>query len=344
MAQPFDPATFEFTAEAVSIAEQVIFAPAYARGSFSAAQNGNLILQSGDNQIQRSAVFDIAGNRTRLLKDLNAVQPRFSSDGKNILFAIMDLTSRNGDVWKNELSRGTSSRLTFHPAVDIIPVWSPSGDSLVFQSNRNGVYDLFIKSTNGTGEEHLLVQSNRNKSVHDWSLDGKYIIFGSGGDPKTKNDLWILPMSGDRKPISFLQTEFNEMFGTFSPDSRWVVYQSDETGRAEIYARLLDGSGGKFQITTNGGRKPQWRTDTKKIYFSSMDRKLQIAYVNPGVSTFVVDSIRTFFDFESRGIVGNTISDVSYDGKQFLAVITESKQTSAPITLAVNWNEELKKK
>jgi len=343
MAQPFDPAKLEFLGDAVPIAEEIIYSPSYARGAFSVAQNGILVIQSGENQAQRAAIFDLAGNRTHLINDLNPVLPRFSSDGKHVAFFTVDPKTRNGDIWVHELARGASSRITFSHALAIAPVWSPRGDSLAFQTNQNGVYDIYIKSANGTGEEQLLVQSNRNKSVSDWSMDGRYLSFNSSGDPKTKSDLWILPMFGDRKPIPFLQTEFNEGSGTFSPDSRWIAYNSDETGRSEIYARLLDGTGGKFQITTNGGRRPSWRADMRKIYFSSMDRKLQVAYVSPGPTTFGVDSIVTLWDYESRGIVGNTMSDVSGDGKQFIGVMTESKQTSAPITMIVNWDEELKK-
>ncbi len=226
----------------------------------------------------------------------------------------------------------------------MFPVWSPHGDTIVFCSNRMGVYNVYIKSANGSGDEQLLFESNREKYTTDWSRDGRYLTFTSTGDPKTKADLWVLPLFGDRKPIPFVQTEFNEGNGSFSPDTRWIAYQSDETGKSEIYARLLDGSGGKFQISTNGGNRPLWRTDGKQLFFSSIDRKLKVAYLTIGATTLTVDSTATLFDFESRSISQNTINDVSYDGKQFLAVVTDSKQTSTPITLVVNWDEELKKK
>jgi Tol biopolymer transport system component len=151
-------------------------------------------------------------------------------------------------------------------------------------------------------------------------------------------------MFGDRKPVPFLQTEFNEVNGSFSPDSRWIVYASDETGSSEIYARLVDGSGGKIKISTNGGRRPFWRSDPRKIFFSSLDRKLQVAYVSAGPSTITVDSIRTLWDYESRNLSGNTITDISSDGTLATAVVTDVKQISAPITLVVNWDEEVKKK
>ena len=344
MAQPFDTSKLEFDGDAVPIAEQIIYSTPYSRGMFSVSSNGVLILQSGENQEQRAAMFDRTGKLISLLPDLNPSAPKFSPDTRHLAFFVIDNQTRNSDVWVQELARGTSSRLTFNPSLDIRPFWSPHGDSIVFSSSRKGVYDLYVKSSNGSGEERLLLESNRNKFVTDWSRDGQYLTYTSGGDPKTKNDLWVLPLFGDRTPIPLVQTEFNEGGGSFSPDARWIVHASDETGRPEIYARLVDGTGGKFQVSTNGARAPIWRSDARQIFFSSLDRKLQVAYVNAGAASFVVDSVRTLFDYESRSVVGASIDDVSVDGRQFLAVITESKQTSAPITIVVNWDEELKKK
>jgi len=344
MAQPFDPGKLEMTGDAVPIAEQIQYGAARSKGMFSASLNGVLIFQSGENQTQRVAIFDRAGNRTHLVTDINAINPRFSPDGSHIAYHIIDPQSRNADIWVNELSRGLSSRLTFNPAFDGTPMWSPHGDTIVFGSNRNGVYNLYMKSANGSGDEQLFFESNRDKYVSDWSRDGRYLTFTSTGDPKTKADLWVLPLFGDRKAIPLVQTEFNEGQASFSPDTRWIAYGSDESGRSEIYARLLDGSGGKFQISTNGGRRAFWRADGRQIFFSSIDRKLQVAYVTMNATSLSVDSVATLFDFESRSIPTNAIDDVGADGKQFLAVVTDSKQTSTPITLVVNWDEELKKK
>ncbi|MFI5251693.1 MAG: protein kinase [Bacteroidota bacterium] len=344
MAQPFDPGKLEMTGDAIPIAEQIQYGAARSRGMFSSSLNGVLIFQSGENQTQRVAIFDRTGNRTHLVTDLNASNPKFSPDQSHIVYHIIDPQSRNADIWVHELSRGVSSRLTFNPAFEIQPFWSPHGDTVVFGSNRKGVYNLYIKSANGAGDEQLILESNRDKYVSDWSRDGRYLAFTTTGDPKTKADLWVLPFFGDRKPIPFVQTEFNEGNGSFSPDSRWIAYQSDESGRSEIYARLLDGSGGKFQISTNGGRKPFWKLDGRQLFFTSTDRKLQVAYIKENASSLFVDSVATLFDFESRGIIANNIDDVSNDGKQVLALVTDSKQTSTPITLVVNWDEELRKK
>ncbi len=344
MAQPFDPVKLELTGDAVPVAERVIYSPNYAHAAFSVSENGVLILQTGENQTTHAVVFDEAGNRTHVMTDANPSGPRFSPDGKRVLFGVLDPLTRNADVWVNDMTRGASTRLTFNSFIEINPIWSPGGDSVVYQSNRNGFYDLYIKSANGAGEDRPLVTSARNKAAAEWSPDGRYFGYTSTGDPKTKSDIWLLPMTGDRTPIPFLHTEFNELSPTFSPDGRWVVYQTDETGKSEIYARLTDGTGGKYKITTDGGRRPLWRSDKRKLYFTSMDKKLQIAYLNVTPTSISVDSITTRWDLDARNIAGNVLSDVSADGKQFIFPVTDSKLSAPPITLVQNWDEDLKKR
>jgi Tol biopolymer transport system component len=343
MAQPFDTATFRFTGDAVPIAEQLQYNDARSRAMFSVSKNGVLIYQGGEELQGKFAFFDRAGNRLSLLDMKYPRSGRLSHDGKRIAYVFLDNQNRQSDIWLHEISGGRSSRFTFDMSNDNTPFWSPSDDSVVFSSNRKSKFDLYIKSSNGTGTEELLLKSDFDKYVTDWSLDGKYLTYTSFANPKTKADLWLLPFSGNRTPIPFLQTEFREGGGCFSPDGKWIVYQSDESGRNEIYVRAIDGSAGKWQISINGGQNNRWSRDGKTIFFQSLDRKEMSAAIRIVQSSIVVDSVRTLFDFESRGIVG-ALSDVSQDGQKFLAVVTELRQASPPITLVLNWDEELKKK
>jgi Tol biopolymer transport system component len=141
------------------------------------------------------------------------------------------------DIWLFDLLRGIPSRFTSDPANDWFPLWSPDGNSIVFTSNREGVPNLYLKNASGVGGEEVLLKSDEDKIPDDWSADGKFIVFESR-NTQTKTDLWILPMSGDRKPSPFLQTVFNEQQAQFSPDGKWIAYTSDESGAPKFTFKL----------------------------------------------------------------------------------------------------------
>src|SRR5436190_17529307 len=147
---------------------------------------------------------------------------------------------------------GVPTRFTFDTAIDLRPVWSPDGSRVVITSNRKGVNNLYWKLSSGTGADELLLESDQGKAATGWSFDGRFLLFRSN-DPQTGFDLWVLPVSGDKKPFPFLKTAFAEREGQFSSDGKWIAYQSNESGRAEIYVQPFPGPGGKFQISTNGG-------------------------------------------------------------------------------------------
>jgi serine/threonine protein kinase len=342
MAQPFDTATFRLTGDAVPIAEQLQYNDGRSRAMFSVSKNGVLIYQSGEEQQTKFAFFDRAGNRLSILDTKWPREGKLSHDGKKIAYRFFETQSRQNDIWLYEINGGRSTRFTFDLARDGSPFWSPRDDSVVFSSDRIGKFDLYIKSANGTGTEELLVKSDDGKFVTDWSLDGKYLTYSSSGNTKTKSDLWLLPLTSNRTPVPFLQTEFNEWGGSLSPDGKWIAYTSDESGRNEVYVRAVDGTAGKWGISINGGNIFRWSRDGKTIFFV-FARKAMAASVRVVQSAIVVDSVRTLFDFESRGITGG-IQSVTADGQKFLAVVTEDRQSSPPITLVVNWDEELKKK
>src|SRR5262249_3839448 len=131
----------------------------------------------------------------------------------------------------------------------------------------------------GAGTDELLLESDQTKAPADWSSDGRFLLFRSV-DPQTGFDLWILPASGDKKPFPFLKTPFEERNGQFSPDGKWIAYQSNESGRFEIYVQPFPGPGGKFQISSNGGAQPRWNKNGKEILYVSLDSKMMAAPVN----------------------------------------------------------------
>jgi Tol biopolymer transport system component len=184
-----------------------------------------------------------------------------------------------------------------------------------------------------------------------WSADGQFLMYRSN-DPQTGSDLWVLPMAGDRTPWVFLKTPSREAQGMFSPDGRWVVYQSDESGRPEIYVRAFVRPGGtrtledgQLQVTTDGGINPVWGPDGKEVYYLNPAGAMMAAPITVRGST--IESGAPVLLFPTR-IVGGGVDalqgrqyDVAPDGR-FL-INTEVDTTAAPITLLMNWNSELKK-
>lgn len=344
MAQPFDVKTQETTGDAFPVAERVYFEAFTGKTSFSVSQNGILTYQMG---VSSSGVkllwYDRTGKQTGVISQPSLYNDlRFSPDGKRIAISQFDSKSRNTDVWLYEIGRTVWTRFTFDATSERWPIWSPDGNTIVFSSDRKH-RDLFQRASSGAGGEELLLESNLPKEPSDWSRDGKFIAYHVD-DPKTRNDIWVLPMKGERRPIPFLQTEFREVRASFSPDGRWISYQSDESGRFEIYIRPFPGPGGKWQVSTNGGSRPRWRRDGKELFFLDADNKIMSAEINLGATTVDVGAVRALFQITPFGGAGRDIYDVTGDGQRFLVATPGSEEISSPVTLVVNWTAEVKKK
>jgi hypothetical protein len=162
----------------------------------------------------------------------------------------------------------------------------------------------------------------------------------SGGG-STGNDLFLLPTFGDRKPLPFLNTQFNESEGKFSPDGRWIAYQSNESGRNEVYVAPFPGPGGKWQVSTGGGLQPRWRRDGSEIFYIDPRGNVMAAPVNGKGSSFEIGVIKQLFAARTKPI--RRSYDVSADGQRFLINTLPEQMMSAPITVVVNWTAGLKK-
>jgi serine/threonine protein kinase len=345
MAQPFDLKNLAFTGDAFPVAEQVHYFANRNKAIFSVSENGILAFQTGGVLGSTQLVwYDRTGKELeRIDKPGNFGSFKLSPDGRNVAVEIFDSKSRNADIWIYDLARKVPTRFTFDPAVDGNPLWSPDGNHIVFNSNRKTLYNLYQRASSGAGSEELLYESDHSKVPNDWSADGRFLLYQTIGDPKTGTDLWVLPLSGDRKPILFLQTEFNEARPAMSPDGKWIAYHSNESGISQVYVRPFPGPGGKYQVSTTSGTRARWRRDGKELYYLGTDSRLMAVEVNSNGQTFVVGAVRPLF--ETRAVTGTTNAyDVTADGKRFLVNTVTGQALSSPITLVVNWDAELKKK
>jgi Tol biopolymer transport system component len=248
MAQRFDPKRLELSGDPFQVAEQVGSNSNTGLAGFAASDNGVLVYRAGNSSSGRQLIWLDRSGRPAGTVDPPAPyeNPRLSPDGKRLAVFKAD---GGGDIWLMDLERHTTTRFTFNSASDNDPVWSPDGTKIAFVSNRDGgVFNLYQKSAGGTQDDGLLLKTPNNKLIDDWSADGKYILYEET-DPKTKGDLWVLPTFGDRKPIRYLATPFNERTAAFSPDGRWIAYTSDESGTNQVYVQSFPVSSRKYQVS-----------------------------------------------------------------------------------------------
>jgi len=342
LAQPFNASSLQTTGGAFPIAEGVYYESLTNKTSFSVSQNGILLYQTRSNSSGASLNwYDRKGKKEATISQSSLVfDISLSPDGKRI--AASRSQNRNIDIWIYEISRAVWTRFTFDPARERWPNWSPDGSTIVFASDRNKGWNLFQQISSGAGREELLLEPDLQKRQSNWSRDGKFIAYNADNS-KNGWDIWILPMnpntqeaSGDGKPYLFLQTTFDEYRPVFSPDGRWIAYQSDESGSQEIYIRPFPGPRGKWQVSTNGGTRPRWRGDGKELFYLDADAFITVAETNLGSSTVEIGLVRPLFSF-IRYTGGTDNYDVTADGQHFLVIEAAGDATSSPITMVVNW-------
>ncbi len=250
----------------------------------------------------------------------------------------------NGDVWVFEFGREVMTRLTFDPNLDGMPVWSPDGRQIAYHSRRTGVLQIYRTDAGGGGQEEQLTNSPNDKTLFDWSRNGRYLLYAESA-PKTGSDIWALPLEGARKPIAVLQTPFAESYPQFSPDGNWIAYSSNESGRYEVYVRAFPVSSGQWQVSNQGGDRPKWRADGKELFFLGLGGdKVMAAGTHVVGASFQSDKPRELFSV-SPGLL-NVVRpyDVTADGQRFLVLQpSTAEQGPAPLTVVTNWQAGLKK-
>jgi Tol biopolymer transport system component/predicted Ser/Thr protein kinase len=332
LAQRFDTGSGQFSGDPVPLAQGVGVDPLTSVGFFSTSPAGTIAWRGGNAARRQLIWFNRSGQNLGAFgipDDSIPFSPELSPDGRRATISRGSVGS--GDIWMQEETRTT--RFTLDPADKRLTIWSPDGSRVVFSSNPRGAYDLYQKSANGSGGEELLLQSAETKWPNSWSPDGRFILYWSS---QNNGDLMLLPLTGNRKPYPFLSTPFHEGEGVFSPDGRWVAYQSNESGRFEIYVRPFPGPGGQWQVSTAGGTMPRWRKDGKELYYLAPDLKLMAAAAGAQGETFTPGTPEALF--QTHMTPGNIRQqyDVTRDGR-FLVNTDLFDTTTEPIHLLLNW-------
>jgi len=337
MVQHLDLKKLELTGDPMKVADQVAVDGIHWGGI--SAVDGRLAYRAGGVGLRQLKWFDRTGKPVGVVSDPepDLLYPELSPDGA--LVALLRTVESNPDVWLLGTVRGSKVPLTYDPSSDNTPVWSPDSQRIGFSSTRRGPYNLFIVPSNRANAETLLRESPNNNYAQDWSRDSRFILYGEA-DPKTGRDLWALRMDGDHKPIEIIKTQFDELNGQFSPDGKWVAYETNESGPFQIVVQPFPVPSFKSPVSIGGGSQPRWSADGKELYFIAPDGKLMATPIKASGGTFTADTpVELFQASPAAGASSNKQQyAVSRDGRFLINQPAESSAT--PITIILNWHPE----
>ncbi len=339
LAQGFDPNRLETKGDPFPIAEQVT-----GETTLSASPAGPIVYRtsSADSGQRQLAWVDRSGREIDrvVYSDRTSQGPALSPDGRRV--AVFRYTTGNNEIWTYDVARRGWDRVTYYAGDDIFPLWSPDGRRIVFGSRRGqmDIYWKLLSAPPGGGEE-LLLSTSTPKFPMDWSRDGHFLLYDSL-EAKGGTDIWALPLDGDRKPREVVRTDFNERQAQFSPDGKWIAYQSDKTGRYEIYLRRFPGPGGDSSVSTDGGNQVRWSPNGRELFYIGTDDRLMAVPVRfssdgetaePGTpqALFATNVGSTAINTNRQQYV------VSPDGQSFVMNSVIGEPGTSPITVILNW-------
>ncbi len=342
-AQAFDPDRATLSGTASPVVDRVVTDPRRVP-AVSASGTSAIVYRPGTWQAARQFVWlDRSGREIGKLGERDtgySIGPTLSPDGRRV--AMHRQSGGTGDVWLLDTARAVLSRSTVNPAQDVFPTWSPDGSRILFASNRNGGYDLYVMPAGGGPEERVMssgAMDSTSKIPTDWSRDG-HVLFNHLGP--AGQDISALSLDGTRTVVPVAQSRFDERDGQFSPDGKWVAYQSNESGRFEVYVQPFPGPGAKSQISGNGGAQVRWRGDGREVLYVALDGRLMSVPIVPGSKPDALDVGTPVPLFLTR--IGGAVQSanrpqyiVSADGQRFL-MNSLLDEPIAPITLVLNWS------
>jgi len=341
IAQRFDPGARRLGGEPIVLADAPGSSTSNGYRAVTVSNRGTLAYLNGRVLNTKLVWYDRSGHEGGTI----AMPPgryqaiALSPDGKYAAVTRAD-TPMESDIWLVELERSVATRFTFGPARNGATfAWSPDGRRIVFDSDRTGPFDLYVKPANAAVPESLLFASEATfKHPYQWSPDGRLICFEQL-DAKTGWDLWVLPADRSGPATPYLRTPFNERWGSISPDGRWMAYSSDESGRFEIYVQSFPTPENKYRVSTAGGSVSYWRGDGRELMFFGSDF---LTYMSAGVQTapvFHADPPHALF----RAPPGAQGPGFTADFQRFLIPVPAGDNTPASITVALDWAAGLKK-
>jgi eukaryotic-like serine/threonine-protein kinase len=321
----------EMVGEPVRVADGVDnYLPAAA---FAVSQTGVLAYWPGDVTLTQLTWVDRRGVTQETPSSRGSyVKIALEPDGRRV---ALEGTGRSAGLWLLDLVRGSLARLTQDNLVGS-PVWSPDGRAVAFAAFRDNPPNLFLQDLDAGGEAERLTRSALAQDPLDWSPDGAYVLYVES-HPKTRGDLWLLPMTGARRPTPLLASAADETLARISPDGRWLAYTSDESGRYEVYVTTFPQPGARWPISVAGGARPAWSGDGRELFYVAADGRLMAVAVGTAAS-FEAGAPQPLFELGARhagGVGPGWDFAMAPDGRVLVNRPVEHR--SAPISVVLNW-------
>jgi Tol biopolymer transport system component len=337
-AQHLDIGRMELTDHPVALAEHVLSSSRAELPAVSVSKAGPIAYRAGvDGEKHQIAWFNRFGKEISKIGRVESFGVSYlslSPDERRL--AVQRTSKGNTDIWLTDLKNGGDLRFTTDPLPDIAPIWAPKGDRIIFASHVTGPFDLLQKAVDG-GDAKPLLATPQPKQATDWSRDGRYLLYRSL-DPESDWDIWGLRMTGDEKPFAVVRGNFEERDAQFSPDAKWIAYQSNESGQFEIYLQRFPVAGEKMRVSDNGGTHVRWRRDGSELFYLALDGRLISVPLHFTSTGSIQTGPRAPLFFANVGPVQDTSQNyvVSSDGQRFL-IDTVVEEAPSPIRVVLNW-------
>ncbi len=339
--QRIDPETLVPIGGPVALAEGVPVEALSGAAAVSVSAS-TLAYRSAPSASQRQFVWrDRHGIEVSRIGAPQAVGPSYASlspDGRRL--AVQRTADGNTDIAILDAESGRSIRFTTEPQPDIAPHWSPNGDRIAYAASRDGAFQLFTRMFDGRPQ--LLLDTPLSKQITDWSRDGRYLLFRTTSFPLGLDmDIWSLALDGHAEPFPEVHTPFVERDAQFSPDGRFIAYQSNESGQFEIYVKRFRAGGLPLPISKSGGVQARWGVAGRELFFVSLQGQLMSVPMTLAAdgSSMTAGSAVALFQTHAGSPQGVPLPSylVSHDGQRFLTE-TVIEQTPSPIAVVLNWS------
>ncbi len=355
-ALPFDVDKLEATGSQMPVLEGLETNAGQGSAQYAVSDTGLLVYLEGGNALEPFPIVwaDRQGRSETLWGEPGIYgTPRLSPDGDRLAVSVQ--RGPNWDVWVYDLERDVATRITFGEAYEADPVWSPDGRWIAYEGEVGGVDGIFRKRTDGTGDAEMLMEPGKQTfpAPQSWSADGRHLAIQSAGDGG-QTDIWILPIDADGgagEPEPFVKTPFDETGPSFSPDGRWLAYNSTETGRPEVFVASFPPGGGKWQVSDGGGTQALWSGDGRELFFRTDDGVMSVRVSSDG-NSFRASRPEVVFEGNFLGGLRGVLLpgynfpdyDVSPDGKRFVMFQGTTEGTLATeAKVVLGWFGELQR-